>query len=66
LESIAPTILYKENVLVAMDHPLPPNPSEFSEPFWLATRFSIGPTDLAMTKLKVILEDFYLRKQYIG
>ena len=43
MESIAPTILYWDNVLVAMDHPLPPTPFELSESFWLATQFSIAP-----------------------
>ena len=41
MESIQPTILYWENVLAAMDHPLSPTPSELSEPFWPSTRFSI-------------------------
>ena len=42
MESIAPTILYWENVLAAMDHPLPPTPTELSEPFWPSSRFSVA------------------------
>jgi len=42
MESIAPTISYWENVLAAMDLPLPPTPSELSEPFWPSSRFSIA------------------------
>jgi hypothetical protein len=44
MESIAPTILYWENVLAAMDQSLLPTPSELSEHFWPATRFSIAPS----------------------
>ena len=44
MEFIAPIILYWENVLVAMDHLLPPTPSKLSEPIWHATWFSIAPT----------------------
>jgi len=42
MESIAPTILYWEGVLAAMDLPSPPTPSELSEPFWPTSRFSIA------------------------
>ena len=44
MESIAPTILYWENVLAAMDHPLCPILYELSKPFWPSTQFSIATT----------------------
>ena len=42
MESIAPTISYWENVLAAVDLPLPPTLSELSESFWPSSRFSIA------------------------
>ena len=42
MESIAPTISYWENALAAIDLPIPPTPSELSDPFWPSSRFSIA------------------------
>ena len=44
MESIAPTILYWENVLAAMNYPLSLTPSKLSNHFWPATLLFIAPT----------------------